>query len=52
MEAQDCREAGAPAVEDGTCVGMPSFTRDTPAGQPVMSREDAREIADYLLSLE
>jgi cytochrome c oxidase subunit II len=52
MESQDCREAGAPAVEDGTCVGMPSFTRDTPAGQPVMSREDAGEIADYLLSLE
>jgi cytochrome c oxidase subunit II len=52
MESQDCRRPGAPAVEDGTCVGMPSFTRDTPAGQPVMSREDAREIADYLLSLE
>ena len=50
MEAQDCRRPGAPAVEDGTCVGMPSFTKDGPG--PVMSRADAEQIADYLLSLK
>lgn len=49
MESQDCREPGAPAVEDGTCVGMPSFTKDGPG--PVMSQVDAEQIADYLLSL-
>jgi cytochrome c oxidase subunit 2 len=50
MESQDCREAGAPALDDGTCVGMPSFTKDGPG--PVMSRADAETIADYLLSLQ
>ncbi|MGH8984541.1 MAG: cytochrome c oxidase subunit II [Acidimicrobiia bacterium] len=49
MESQDCREPGAPAVEGGTCVGMPSFTKDGPG--PVMSQADAEQIADYLLSL-
>jgi cytochrome c oxidase subunit II len=50
MESGDCREEGAPALEDGTCVGMPSFTKDGPG--PVMTREDAEQIADYLLSLQ
>jgi cytochrome c oxidase subunit 2 len=49
METEDCRAPGAPAVEDGTCVGMPSFTNDRPG--PVMSQGDAEQIADYLLSL-
>jgi cytochrome c oxidase subunit 2 len=49
MESGDCRKPGAPALEDGKCVGMPSFTKDGPG--PVMTREDAEEIADYLLSL-
>jgi cytochrome c oxidase subunit II len=50
MESGDCRKEGAPALEDGTCVGMPSFTKDGPG--PVMTREDAEAIADYLLSLK
>ena len=50
MESQDCRKPGAPALDDGTCVGMPSFTKDGPG--PVMSHEDAETIADYLLSLK
>jgi cytochrome c oxidase subunit 2 len=50
MEAEDCRQPGAPAVEGGTCVGMPSFTKDGPG--PVMSQGDAEQIADYLLSLK
>lgn len=49
METKDCRQPGAPAVEDGTCVGMPSFVNDRPG--PVMTRDEAEEIADYLLSL-
>jgi cytochrome c oxidase subunit 2 len=49
MESKDCRAPGAPALTDGTCVGMPSFTKDGPG--PRMSQEDAEAIADYLLSL-
>jgi cytochrome c oxidase subunit 2 len=49
MESEDCRAEGAPAVTDGTCVGMPSFTKDGPG--PRMSQEEAETIADYLLSL-
>jgi len=33
-------------------VGMPSFTEDTPAGDPVMTRAEAEQIADYLLELK
>jgi cytochrome c oxidase subunit 2 len=47
MQSQDCRLA-PPA----TCVGMPSFTRDTPKGYPVMTRDEAGTLADYLLSLK
>jgi cytochrome c oxidase subunit 2 len=49
MEAEACRDPGEPAA--GQCVGMPSFSRDTPAGQPTMTRQEAEEIADYLLEL-
>jgi cytochrome c oxidase subunit II len=49
MEADECRLGlGAPGV---TCVGMPSFTNNTPPGQEEMTRAQAETIADYLLSL-
>jgi hypothetical protein len=32
-----------------TCVGMPSFTKNTPKGQPTMTRQDADTIVSYLL---
>lgn len=35
-----------------TCVGMPSFVRNLPAGREPMPRADAEQIADFLLSLE
>ncbi len=44
MQAKDCRRP-PPA----TCVGMPSFTKNTPRGEPVMTREDAETIVSYLL---
>jgi cytochrome c oxidase subunit 2 len=49
MESETCREPGEPA--GGTCVGMPSFSRNTPSGQPTMTRPEAEQIADYLLQL-
>ena len=46
MQSKDCREP-PPA----TCVGMPSFTKNTPPGDyPVMTRPQAEQIADYLLA--
>jgi cytochrome c oxidase subunit 2 len=46
MQSKDCREP-PPA----TCVGMPSFTKNTPKGDyPVMTRPQAEQIADYLLA--
>jgi len=50
MQAKACREVGEPAA--GKCVGMPSFSRDTPAGQPTMTQQEAEQIADYLLQLK
>jgi cytochrome c oxidase subunit 2 len=50
MESKACRESGEPAA--GKCVGMPSFSRDTPAGQPTMTQQEAEQIADYLLQLK
>jgi cytochrome c oxidase subunit 2 len=50
MQSAECRR-GAPGT-DGTCVGMPSFTRNTPKGQPTMTRAQAETLADYLLSLQ
>jgi cytochrome c oxidase subunit II len=49
MESKSCRDPGEPA--EGSCVGMPSFSRDTPSGQPTMTRQEAEQIADYLLQL-
>jgi cytochrome c oxidase subunit 2 len=49
MESEECRLGlGVPGV---TCVGMPSFVNNTPAGQPTMTRAEAETIADYLLQL-
>ena len=45
MESQDCRDP----VGDGICVGMPSFTENTPKGLPVMTRDEANTLADWLL---
>jgi cytochrome c oxidase subunit 2 len=50
MQSKACREPGEPAA--GKCVGMPSFSRDTPAGQPTMTQQEAEQIADYLLQLK
>jgi cytochrome c oxidase subunit 2 len=44
MHAQTCRKS----VLSG-CVGMPSFTKDTPKGQPTMTQQDADTIVTYLL---
>jgi cytochrome c oxidase subunit 2 len=44
MSSQGCRE-----IPQGICVGMPSFTENTPKGQPVMTPDQAAEIADFLL---
>jgi cytochrome c oxidase subunit II len=49
MESTHCRDEGEPAT--GLCVGMPSFSRNTPPGQPTMTRQEAEQIADYLLQL-
>jgi cytochrome c oxidase subunit II len=49
MESQDCRLPPGPGV---ICVGMPSFTENTPKGDPVMTRAQAETLADYLLSLK
>jgi cytochrome c oxidase subunit II len=46
MQSEDCR-----LPPPATCVGMPSFTKDTPKGYPVMKRQEAEALADYLLSL-
>lgn len=44
MESKDCR-----LPPPATCTGMPSFTKNTPKGQPVMTATDAATIVDYLL---
>jgi hypothetical protein len=49
MESEGCRE-----VPQGICVGMPSFTENTPNGPngkplPEMTPEQANTIADWLL---
>jgi cytochrome c oxidase subunit 2 len=46
MSSQDCRLPPAPA---NICVGMPSFTENTPKGLPVMTKPQAEQIADFLL---
>ena len=48
MQSKDCR-----LPPPATCVGMPSFTKNTPPGDyPVMTREQAETIVDYLLALQ
>jgi cytochrome c oxidase subunit 2 len=44
MQSKDCR-----LPPPATCVGMPSFTKNTPKGQPVMTKQDADTIVTYLL---
>jgi len=51
MQSEECR-LGPPGTSGVTCVGMPSFTRDTPQGKPVMTRQEAEALADYLLELK
>lgn len=51
MESEDCR-----LPPPATCVGMPSFTKNTPNGDtkkyPTMTRREAEILADFLLSLD
>jgi len=47
MQSEDCR-----LPPPATCVGMPSFTEDTPPGYPVMTKAEAETLADYLLELK
>jgi cytochrome c oxidase subunit 2 len=51
MESEECR-LGPPGTPGVTCVGMPSFTNDTPQGKKPMTRAQAETLADYLLSLK
>jgi cytochrome c oxidase subunit 2 len=44
MASKDCRLPQPP-----TCVGMPSFTKNTPKGEAVMTQQDADTIVTYLL---
>ncbi|MEX0664770.1 MAG: cytochrome c oxidase subunit II [Acidimicrobiia bacterium] len=54
MQSEECR-LGPPGTEGVICVGMPSFTQNTPDGDtkkfPTMTRREAEILADYLLSL-
>jgi cytochrome c oxidase subunit 2 len=45
MSSQGCRLPPG----KGICVGMPSFVNDTPPGKPVMTQQQAADIADFLL---
>ena len=45
MSSQGCRLPPG----DGICVGMPSFTNDTPPGLKSMTQQQAEDIADFLL---
>ena len=44
MQSKDCR-----LPPPATCVGMPSFTKNTPKGQKTMTPEDAATIVNFLL---
>ena len=46
MSSQDCRLPPSPS---NICVGMPSFTENTPKGDPVMTHAQAEDIATFLL---
>jgi cytochrome c oxidase subunit 2 len=45
MSSQGCRKPPG----EGICVGMPSFTQNTPKGLPEMTPTEANTIADWLL---
>ena len=45
MSSQGCRLPPG----QGICVGMPSFTNDTPPGMQSMTQQQAEDIADFLL---
>jgi cytochrome c oxidase subunit 2 len=45
MESADCRLPPG----DGICTGMPSFIENTPPGQQSMTKQQAEDIADFLL---
>jgi hypothetical protein len=45
MSSQDCRLPPG----DGICVGMPSFVDNTPKGMESMTKQQADDIADFLL---
>jgi cytochrome c oxidase subunit 2 len=45
MESEGCRKPPG----EGICVGMPSFTQNTPKGMPEMTPAEANTIADWLL---
>jgi cytochrome c oxidase subunit 2 len=49
MQSEYCR---LPVTSGKPCVGMPSFTENTPAGLPVMTHAEAETLADYLLELK
>lgn len=51
MQSEDCRLGSPGSIPGAICVGMPSFTQNTPDGQPTMTRREAEILADYLLSL-
>lgn len=44
MQSKDCR-----LPPPATCVGMPSFVKNTPHGQKTMTSEDADKIVTYLM---
>ena len=48
MSSEGCRLPPG----QGICVGMPSFTENTPKGLPTMTHTQAEQIADYLLELK
>lgn len=47
MQSKECR-----LPPPATCVGMPSFSQNTPPGMPTMTRTEAAQLADYLLQLK
>ncbi len=50
MQSKQCRLSSQEAIL--ACVGMPSFEKDTPPGQPTMTRAEAEQIAEFLLELK
>jgi cytochrome c oxidase subunit 2 len=46
MESTACRKPPSPTT---ICVGMPSFTKNTPKGKKTMTSEDADKLVNFLL---